>query len=871
MASYYARLDNLFAAYAPEKRPLVASLLEKYGGREEEVLQSLVNKFGPEPAGAANGFQGEGNNYRERLVRFYAKYAPKKLVTVDAMLARFAGREEELFLALVQKHGPEPPTFCNNGVLRSGENIFDSQSEQSSSMSSVAVSRYNVHDPRWRLARIFMEHAPERLAIVDQMMKKYAGREEEMLARCVERYGPEPPPPDEQSPRSRLSRFIEHYVPRKASSAEAMLKKYDGRLETLFAVLVYKLGPEPPALVPTGGARKLTYRQRLILFYKLYARERLVNVDTVLQRYKGDEETMFRILVEKYGPEPSPDFEPDAPIAPDKDYRTRLTRLFTKYAPERVNSIPSILRKYRGSEADIIKALVEKLGPEPPFASSATSSVVVPVVKEAADPCRGVSPMTGELSVADGKGSQEVYQDFEKPGVWLKQLSLPLSTYRRYAVNRLGEDRLSELEMRFGIPRLLVNKDNGDDNTEKSWVGVKNLVTVARNYNAAQETEEFEESTLAESVSANFACFLLILETVEFPLPEDYLEGSIFYRYPFCTLLGDRDRFALQMCAALMDLKAKFETDTIFLLDAEESCRERIVRQMDSWKQRHCARLEDRESYIQRLLQRARELLPEFEEKEREEVITVEQIELKGKVLWFHEGLQMMMSNNGALLSPYVGRKRGHEKSMLVGGKYVESTSPPAVVPRGFQHLISPHPLRRQGREDFFLHSSQYSTTSAEEKANLPLEGKQKTRATVTVTTPAVHGRKPICQGATSAGNVSSPLEGSPPPRRPREVVGPIQDVLRFGETWPENRPAMQTGNRVELTGRDKWGPAREGRLSEVATPPCRDAREAILLGETPEVAADVVPPCQGDIGSGLGYCYVPFFFEREGGVRSDL
>ncbi|EKF32120.1 hypothetical protein MOQ_004035 [Trypanosoma cruzi marinkellei] len=48
------------------------------------------------------------SSYRERLVAFYEKYAPRKVGQVDAQLEKYAGREEDFFAALVQKYGPEP-------------------------------------------------------------------------------------------------------------------------------------------------------------------------------------------------------------------------------------------------------------------------------------------------------------------------------------------------------------------------------------------------------------------------------------------------------------------------------------------------------------------------------------------------------------------------------------------------------------------------------------------------------------------------------------------------------------------------------------------------------------------------------------------
>ncbi len=44
----------------------------------------------------------------ERLTHFYEKYQPDKVDGVGAILEKYAGKEDKLFLALVKKYGPEP-------------------------------------------------------------------------------------------------------------------------------------------------------------------------------------------------------------------------------------------------------------------------------------------------------------------------------------------------------------------------------------------------------------------------------------------------------------------------------------------------------------------------------------------------------------------------------------------------------------------------------------------------------------------------------------------------------------------------------------------------------------------------------------------
>jgi density-regulated protein DRP1 len=45
---------------------------------------------------------------RQRLAAFYEKYMPDKLDGIDAILEKYEGKEDKLFVALAKKYGPEP-------------------------------------------------------------------------------------------------------------------------------------------------------------------------------------------------------------------------------------------------------------------------------------------------------------------------------------------------------------------------------------------------------------------------------------------------------------------------------------------------------------------------------------------------------------------------------------------------------------------------------------------------------------------------------------------------------------------------------------------------------------------------------------------
>eukprot|EP01063_Lacrimia_lanifica_P007535 TRINITY_DN14818_c0_g1_i1.p1 TRINITY_DN14818_c0_g1~~TRINITY_DN14818_c0_g1_i1.p1 ORF type:complete len:808 (+),score=176.62 TRINITY_DN14818_c0_g1_i1:135-2426(+) len=116
------------------------------------------------------------------------------------------------------------------------------------------------HPMRPRLVRFFKHYNPEKLLVVDDLLRGALGREEALFKTLVKRYGPEPAvalTKDEyHALRARLTRFYTRYNPNKLGEIDAVARKYGHDVTNLFHVLTAKYGPEPsaeelpPALLP---------------------------------------------------------------------------------------------------------------------------------------------------------------------------------------------------------------------------------------------------------------------------------------------------------------------------------------------------------------------------------------------------------------------------------------------------------------------------------------------------------------------------------------------------------------------------------------------------------------------------------------------
>eukprot|EP00759_Apiculatamorpha_spiralis_P019173 PhF_6_TR25323/c0_g2_i2/m.34988 len=326
-----SRVAALYAKYAPDKLGNIDAAMKAYAGREQELIDALIAKYGPEPTSSGS--------MKDRVIVMYAKYSQEKIGNVDAAMQAYAGREQELIDALVAKYGPEP-----SGDMRS------------------------------RVLAMYQKYAPDKVGNVDAAMKAYAGREQELIEALVAKYGPEPAsspraasvaPTSNGTLRARVLAMYQKYAPEKAGNVDAAMQAYAGREQELIDALVAKYGPEPGA---TSAGDKSDMRSRVLSMYQAYAPEKAGNVDAAMQAYAGREQELIDALVAKYGPEPG------ETSADQSDMKSRVLAMYQKYAPDKVGNVDAAMKAYAGREQELIEALVNKYGAEPVAAAPTQSA-----------------------------------------------------------------------------------------------------------------------------------------------------------------------------------------------------------------------------------------------------------------------------------------------------------------------------------------------------------------------------------------------------------------------------------------------------------------------------------------------------------------
>ena len=333
----------------------------------------------PDLGGAAPPAALAGPTYRARVETFYRTYNPAKIDDVTSLLSMYEGREEELIAGLVKKYGAEP-ALDNSSVASSATGAGERSHKQ-------------------RMIDFYVHYGmADKVPTVDKWLDDYKGREAQLFAALVKKYGAEPPypPPATAAPtvtsaepmspstarppagsktyKERVEALYKAYKPDKLSKAAAQLEQWAGQEEALIQQLVSKFGAEPTdaasaePMSPAPKTKAKSYLERVEALYKAYKPDKAAKAAGQVQQWAGQEEALIQQLVTKYGPEPAdaPAEQPKSPAdaaaepaspapvsKPSKTYAERCTRRTnrTSSARPRRNSSSGPGKKKRSSSS----------------------------------------------------------------------------------------------------------------------------------------------------------------------------------------------------------------------------------------------------------------------------------------------------------------------------------------------------------------------------------------------------------------------------------------------------------------------------------------------------------------------------------------
>ncbi|EKF38604.1 hypothetical protein MOQ_001186 [Trypanosoma cruzi marinkellei] len=303
----------------------------------------------------------ENEDVRLRLERFMRKYNPDKLGTIDSILKAYRGREGQMFEALVKKYGPEPPR--DESHLVDQKKLPPSGVKDVNRLPSEGVSKRNIIEKILRAAEVSYEDVLLKLwcqkrHLFDAISELPTTAPKELRGESFS------PSSQVTASRARLSRFFTVYAPEKLSGMDALIEAAGAEgMDKLIDSLVAMYGPEPAGdyeieegrsawikntkkrFVSDGGDDKNEYEERqLFANWLLGAGRGAENVFYTLM----PEEQLLDFVVSTFG-----------------DYENRLRRLFVRYNPARLQEVKSLVAEHLGREEELIAQLTQELGPEP--------------------------------------------------------------------------------------------------------------------------------------------------------------------------------------------------------------------------------------------------------------------------------------------------------------------------------------------------------------------------------------------------------------------------------------------------------------------------------------------------------------------------
>lgn len=196
----------------------------------------------------------------------------------------------------------------------------------------------------------------------EQTLLQWAGREVQVLAQLVLKYGAEPPR------QSTVDDVVDAYVRQGGVSQgdiDAILQVVDG----------HSAQEQLDALREAFGVPPRTLRQRILSMYHHYAPEKLHQVEQVTNQYGQPHlPQMLEDLVSKWGAEPQ-DFNASiksprtAALATSK-LEQRVVAMLAAYDPLNLHKAQEYLAVFQGNERELLENLVRRFGPEPTSSTS---------------------------------------------------------------------------------------------------------------------------------------------------------------------------------------------------------------------------------------------------------------------------------------------------------------------------------------------------------------------------------------------------------------------------------------------------------------------------------------------------------------------
>lgn len=114
---------------------------------DDDNVRALIKLLPAPPTSAVNPL------HRERLLRFFDRYAKHRLPTVSQILRRYQGHEQSLFASLAEEYGPEPALSDHDFFHEAMPPLADGWVRVESTRGDIYYRNVHTRDVSWSRPR----------------------------------------------------------------------------------------------------------------------------------------------------------------------------------------------------------------------------------------------------------------------------------------------------------------------------------------------------------------------------------------------------------------------------------------------------------------------------------------------------------------------------------------------------------------------------------------------------------------------------------------------------------------------------------------------------------------------------------------------
>lgn len=134
--------------------------------------------------------EGAVKDFEEKVTKLYQKYNPSKISQIPQLMEKYAGREEELIRRIINKYGRHEENESTDNYITTAvaddisSDVAEEEEEQEEQKEEYNVLQYVEN----RILQIYKVHNPERIVDIPLLMRDNKGREIELLKRIIAKY-----------------------------------------------------------------------------------------------------------------------------------------------------------------------------------------------------------------------------------------------------------------------------------------------------------------------------------------------------------------------------------------------------------------------------------------------------------------------------------------------------------------------------------------------------------------------------------------------------------------------------------------------------------------------------------------------------------